>query len=58
MGRTWMAPPQVRFNDLPASAFSVINNTSLQATVPANATTGFITVYTPGGTATWPPFSF
>jgi len=43
---------QVLFNGLPASSFGVINNNSLQATVPANATTGFIAVSTPGGSVT------
>jgi hypothetical protein len=41
----------VRFNGT-AATFTVVSATSVQATVPSGATTGKITVTTPGGTAT------
>ncbi len=41
----------VRFNGVTAT-FSVVSDTQITATVPAAATTGPITVTTPGGTAT------
>jgi uncharacterized repeat protein (TIGR01451 family) len=43
---------QVLFNGLPAGSVSVVNNNTVQATVPANATTGFITVITPASAVT------
>jgi hypothetical protein len=47
---------EVRFNGLVGS-FTVVNNNAIQATVPVNATSGFVTVITPGG-ATNSPQSF
>lgn len=44
---------ELRFNGLP-SAFTVLSNQAIQATVPAGATNGFVTVITPGGTAASP----
>jgi len=41
----------VDFNDTPA-VFTVVSNTEITATVPAGATTGFLTVTTPSGTLT------
>jgi large repetitive protein len=40
---------EVRFNGR-VGGFSVVDNNTLQATVPINATAGFVTVTTPGGT--------
>ena len=51
-GKNFDGATQVLFNGLPASTFAVVNNNSIQAMVPANATTGFITVLTPGGSIT------
>ena len=42
----------VRFNGKAAKTFSVASATKIKATVPAGATTGKVTVTTPGGTAT------
>jgi uncharacterized repeat protein (TIGR01451 family) len=42
----------VLFNGLPAASFGVVNNNTLQAVVPANASTGFIMVFTPAGSVT------
>jgi uncharacterized protein (DUF1800 family) len=42
----------VKFNGTASSSISNITATSLQATVPSNATSGKITVVTPGGSAT------
>jgi uncharacterized repeat protein (TIGR03803 family) len=41
----------VSFNGTPAS-FTVVSDTFLKATVPAGATTGFVTATTPSGTLT------
>lgn len=41
----------VSFNGTPAS-FSVVSDTFIKATVPAGATTGYVTVTTPSGTLT------
>ena len=41
----------VRFNGVDASRFEVVSGTSIEATVPPGATTGPISVVTPGGTA-------
>jgi hypothetical protein len=35
-----------------AAAFAVVSDTEITTTVPASATTGFVTVATPGGTLT------
>jgi uncharacterized protein (TIGR03437 family) len=39
---------RVSFNGIPA-AFTVVSDTEIQATVPAGATTGTVTIDTPGG---------
>jgi hypothetical protein len=38
-----------RFNGTNTKAFTVVSETYLTVTVPAGATTGFVTVTTPGG---------
>jgi hypothetical protein len=50
-GTTFTGATAVKFYGLTAS-FTVNSSTQITATVPANATTGSITVTTPGGTAT------
>ncbi len=42
----------VAFNGTPASSFTVVSATQITAVVPVGATTGKVTVTTPGGTAT------
>lgn len=42
----------VRFGTTPAASFSSLSATKVQATVPANVTTGRISISTPAGTAT------
>ncbi|WP_035652909.1 hypothetical protein, partial [Flavobacterium sp. ASV13] len=41
----------VNFNGTPATSFTVNSSTQITATLPASASTGYITVTTPGGTA-------
>ncbi len=41
----------VEFNQLPAARFEVVSGTSIEAVVPLEATSGPISVVTPGGTA-------
>ncbi|MGI4862597.1 MAG: beta strand repeat-containing protein [Janthinobacterium lividum] len=41
----------VSFNGISATTFAVVNATTLTATVPSGATTGPVTVTTPGGTS-------
>ncbi len=50
-GQNFLGATQVQFNGLAAASFTVVNNTTLQATVPAGAQNGLITVIAPGGTA-------
>jgi uncharacterized repeat protein (TIGR03803 family) len=49
LGQEFTGTSSVSFNGIPA-AFSVLSDTYLTATVPAGATTGFVTVVTPSGT--------
>ncbi len=42
----------VSFNGTAASTFAYVNETTITATVPAGATTGTVSITTPGGTAT------
>jgi hypothetical protein len=48
-GFTWAT--QVQFNGV-AAALTIVNNTTITTTVPLTATTGFVTVTNPAGTAT------
>ena len=50
-GTGFAGTTSVRFNGTQA-AFSVVSSTQLRATVPAGATSGQISVFTPNGTAT------
>jgi hypothetical protein len=47
----------VQFNGTAATTFTVVDATTLTATVPAGATTGPVTVTAPTGTATGPSFT-
>ncbi|HEU5070090.1 MAG TPA: IPT/TIG domain-containing protein [Verrucomicrobiae bacterium] len=50
-GTNFVGTTAVRFNGVDAASFSVLSNTVIQATVPANATTGPVRVNTPAGSA-------
>ncbi|MGD0998211.1 MAG: GDSL-type esterase/lipase family protein [Thermoleophilia bacterium] len=51
-GTGFVGATAVHFNGLAATTFSASGDTQISATVPAGATSGKITVTTPGGTAT------
>jgi len=51
LGQGFTGTTDVSFNGIPAS-FTVISDTLIKATVPAGATTGYVTVTTPAGTLT------
>jgi uncharacterized repeat protein (TIGR03803 family) len=51
LGQGFTGTTSVSLNGVPAS-FTVISDTFLKATVPVGATTGYVTVTTPGGTLT------
>ncbi len=54
-GRNFTGATQVTFNGV-AAAFTVVDNTRVQAVVPAGATTGPIRITHPGGSAAGPVF--
>ena len=51
LGNNLTGSTAVSFNGT-AATFTVVSDTEITATVPAGATTGFVTVATPGGTLT------
>jgi uncharacterized repeat protein (TIGR03803 family) len=51
LGQGFTGTTGVSFNGIPAS-FTVVSETFIKATVPAGATTGYVTVNTPSGTLT------
>ena len=51
LGTNLTGTTSVSFNGTPAT-FTVVSNSQIKATVPAGATTGKVTVMTPGGTRT------
>ncbi len=52
LGQGFTGTTAVSFNGTPATSFTVKSDTYLTAKVPAGASTGFVTVTTPGGTLT------
>ncbi len=48
-GRGFTGTAAVSFNGIPASKFTIVSSTYMSAVVPTGATTGFVTVTTPGG---------
>ncbi len=51
-GSNFTGASEVKFNDVAAGGFTIVSETEIRATVPARASTGKISVTTPGGTAT------
>ncbi len=51
LGQAFNGTSSVSFNGIPAP-FTVVSDTFLTATIPAGATTGYVTVTTPNGTLT------
>jgi uncharacterized repeat protein (TIGR02543 family) len=51
-GKKFSGATEVRFNGIAASSFSVVSANQIEATVPAGATTGPISVISAGGTGT------
>ena len=51
-GTNFIGATDIKFNGITAPAMSVVNASTISATVPDGASTGTITVTTPGGTAT------
>ena len=52
LGSTFDGATAVRFGTVPATSFTVDDDTTITATVPATATTGTVSVTTPAGTGT------
>ncbi len=52
IGTNFTGTTEVRFNDALATVFTVVNDTTIKATVPALATTGRITAVNSAGTGT------
>ena len=50
-GTHFLGATAVEFNGVPAARFEVVSGTSIKAVVPSGATSGPISVETPGGTA-------
>jgi uncharacterized protein (TIGR03437 family) len=51
LGQGFKGTTSVLFNGVSAS-FKIVSNTLITATIPAGATSGFVTVTTPSGTLT------
>ncbi len=51
-GSNFTGATQVKFNNVAAGNFTIVSESQIRAEVPAGATTGKISVTTPGGTAT------
>jgi uncharacterized protein (TIGR03437 family) len=51
LGQGLSGTTSVTLNGIPAT-FTVVSDTLIKATVPAGATTGYVTVTTPSGTLT------
>jgi hypothetical protein len=51
LGNNLKGATAVNFNGIPAS-FRVVSETEIETTVPVGATTGFVSVTTPGGPLT------
>lgn len=56
-GSDFTTVSSVRFNNI-TSAYTLVNDTGIKATVPNTATTGYITVITSGGTASSSPDTY
>jgi hypothetical protein len=56
-GTNFTGASAVKFNGVSATAFTVNSATQITVTVPAGATTGAVSVITPGGTASGPSFT-
>jgi uncharacterized repeat protein (TIGR03803 family) len=52
LGQGLTGTTSVTFNGVPATTFTVVNNTYMTAVVPSGATTGKVVVTTPGGALT------
>jgi large repetitive protein len=57
-GNNFTNTTDVQFNNQSASTFTVVNNTTINATVPLGATTGQINIINPGGSVLTPQTFF